>query len=189
MHTAAILVGLLGLSLIGMTAQGEARPSHSRQVGQASWYGPFHHGRPTANGERFSMYRMTAAHRTLPLGTIVAVTNLQTGRRVTVRINDRGPYVDPKHRIIDLSRAVARRLGLEHSGLGHVRVTVVQRAPARPRSVAARRHGHLEHHSHAWRVATRVADPHRASDFSRLCRPRVTLRLCILGLFGVRSLL
>jgi len=83
------------------------------------------------------MYRMTAAHRTLPLGTIVAVTNLQTGRRVTVRINDRGPYVDPNRRIIDLSRAAARRLGLEHSGLGRVRVTVVQRAPDRPRSVAA----------------------------------------------------
>jgi rare lipoprotein A (peptidoglycan hydrolase) len=137
MHTAVIFVGLLGLSLMGVIVQGEARPSDSVQVGQASWYGPFHHGRPTANGERFSMYRMTAAHRTLPLGTIVAVTNLQTGQRVTVRINDRGPYVDPKRRIIDLSRAVARRLGLEHPGLGRVRVTVVQRAPASPKSVAA----------------------------------------------------
>ena len=136
MRTALILVGFFGFSLIGVIAQGEARPSYPGQVGRASWYGPFHHGRPTANGERFSMHRMTAAHRTLPLGTIVAVTNLQTGRRVTVRINDRGPYVDPKRRIIDLSRAAARRLGLEHSGLGRVRVVVVQRAPTRPRSVA-----------------------------------------------------
>ena len=135
MRTALILVGLLGVSLIGVIAQVEARPSRTEQVGWASWYGPFHHGRPTASGERFSMYQMTAAHRTLPLGTIVVVTHLQTGRRVIVRINDRGPYVDPERRIIDLSRAAARRLGLEGPGLGRVRV-VVQRAPARPRSVA-----------------------------------------------------
>ena len=83
------------------------------------------------------MYHMTAAHRTLPLGTIVAVTNLQTARRVVVRIIDRGPYVDPERRIIDLSHAAARRLGLEVPGLGRVRVVVVRRAPARPRNVAA----------------------------------------------------
>ena len=137
MHTALILAGFFSVSLFGMIAQTEARPSRTRQVGQASWYGPYHHGRPTASGERFSMYHMTAAHRTLPLGTAVAVTNLQTGRRAVVRINDRGPYVDPERRIIDLSRAAARRLGLEIPGVGRVRVVVVQRAPARPRSVAA----------------------------------------------------
>src|ERR671918_877791 len=91
----------------------------------------------TASGERFSMYHMTAAHRTLPLGTIVVVTHLQTGRRVVVRINDRGPYVDRERRIIDLSRAAARRLGLEAPGVGRVRVAVVQQAPTRPRNVAA----------------------------------------------------
>jgi rare lipoprotein A len=137
MRTTLILVGLFGVSLIGVTAQVEARSSRTGQVGRASWYGPYHHGQPTASGERFSMYRMTAAHRTLPLGTAVAVTNLQTGRRAVVRINDRGPYVDPERRIIDLSRAAARRLGLEIPGVGRVRVVVVQRAPARPRSVAA----------------------------------------------------
>ena len=135
MRTAVILVGLLGISFIGMITRVEARLSRMEQVGWASWYGPYHHGRPTATRERFSMYHMTAAHRTLPLGTTVAVTHLQTGRRVVVRINDRGPYVDPKRRIIDLSRAAARRLGLEGSGLGRVRV-VVQKAPAQPRHVA-----------------------------------------------------
>jgi rare lipoprotein A len=137
MRTALMFVGFFGISLMGVIAQVEARSSRTGQVGWASWYGPYHHGRPTASGERFSMYRMTAAHRTLPLGTTVAVTNLQTGRRVVVRINDRGPYVDPEHRIIDLSRAAAQRLGLEDTGLGRVRVGVVQRAPTHPRSVAA----------------------------------------------------
>jgi rare lipoprotein A len=131
-----ILVGLLGVWLVGVNAPVEARQSHPEQVGLASWYGPFHHGRRTANGERFSMYHLTAAHRTLPLGTIVAVTHLQTGRRVVVRINDRGPYVDSTRRIIDLSRAAARRLGLERPGLGRVRV-VVKRGPPRPTRMAA----------------------------------------------------
>jgi rare lipoprotein A len=76
------------------------------------------------------MYHLTAAHRTLPLGTIVLVTNLETRQQVAVRINDRGPYVEPRRRIIDLSRAAARRLGFEHPGLAPVRV-VVQQAPAR----------------------------------------------------------
>jgi len=96
----------------------------------ASWYGPFHHDKPTANGEHFSIYSLTAAHRTLPLGTAVAVTHLRTGRQVVVRIKDRGPYVDPRRRIIDLSRAAARRLGFEHPGLAPVRL-VVKNAPAR----------------------------------------------------------
>jgi rare lipoprotein A len=137
MRTALILVGFFSVSLFSMIAQTEARPSRTRQVGPASWYGPSYHGRPTASGERFSMYHMTAAQRTLPLSTIVRVTNLQTGRRVVVRINDRGPYVEPQRRIIDLSRAATRRLGLERPGVGRVRVEVVQRASIRPRSVAA----------------------------------------------------
>jgi rare lipoprotein A len=131
-----ILVGLLGVWLAGVIAPVEARPSRTEQVGLASWYGPFHHGRRTANGERFSMYHLTAAHRTLPLGTIVVVTHLQTGRRVVVRINDRGPYVDSTRRIIDLSRAAARRLGFVRSGLSHVRV-VVKRDSQRSMRVAA----------------------------------------------------
>lgn len=125
-----IWIALLGVWLAATTAPAEARLSRRGQVGLASWYGPFHHGKPTANGEHFSMHSLTAAHRTLPLGTTVVVTNLRTRRQVAVRINDRGPYVDPKRRIIDLSRASARRLGFEHPGLAPVRV-VVKKASAR----------------------------------------------------------
>jgi peptidoglycan lytic transglycosylase len=137
MPATIIVIAFLGAWLSGATAPVEARPSRTGQVGWASWYGSFHHGKPTANGERFSMYSLTAAHRTLPLGTSVAVTHLRTGRQVIVRINDRGPYVEPQRRIIDLSRAATRRLGLERPGVGRVRVEVVQRASIRPRSVAA----------------------------------------------------
>ena len=87
----------------------------SFQQGAASWYGPGFHNRLTANGERFDMNSMTAAHKTLPFGTFVLVKSEQTGKSVTVRINDRGPYV--KGRIIDLSRAAAEHLGMHKSGV------------------------------------------------------------------------
>jgi rare lipoprotein A len=99
------------------------------QVGWASWYGPGFHGRETASGERFSMHELTAAHRTLALGTKVLVQNLETEAQVEVKINDRGPYVDPQHRIIDLSRAAADGLGLRERGVGPVRVVVSEEAP------------------------------------------------------------
>ena len=130
MRTIVPSLALAGFLLAGGVTEAQGRSSRVGQVGWASWYGPFHHGKPTANGERFSMHRLTAAHRTLPLGTTVVVTNLRTRRQVAVRINDRGPYVDPKRRIIDLSRAAARRLGFEHPGLAPVRV-MVQKASAR----------------------------------------------------------
>lgn len=94
----------------------EIEQQASFQQGTASWYGPGFHNRLTANGERFDMHAMTAAHRTLPFGTMVLVKNPATGKSVTVRINDRGPYV--KGRIIDLSRAAAQKLGI--SGIQHV---------------------------------------------------------------------
>ena len=90
------------------------------QVGIASWYGPTFHGRPTANGEIFDQHAMTAAHTTLPIPSIAEVTNLENGRSVIVRINDRGPFVDD--RIIDLSRAAATELGYASAGLARVRV-------------------------------------------------------------------
>jgi rare lipoprotein A len=86
------------------------------QTGEASWYGPGFHGRKTANGERFDTNEMTAAHKTLPFGTKVKVTNKQTGRSVVVRINDRGPYA--KDRVIDLSQASAQAIGI--SGVADV---------------------------------------------------------------------
>jgi rare lipoprotein A (peptidoglycan hydrolase) len=130
---------LLGVWLAATTAPAEARLSRRGQVGWASWYGSFHHGKPTATGEHFSMSSLTAAHRTLPLGTTVVVTNLRTRRQVALRINDRGPYVDPKRRIIDLSRAAARRLGFEHPGLAPVRLVVQKKASARSTRVPRRR--------------------------------------------------
>jgi rare lipoprotein A len=111
-----VLIGLAVLMLLSALAEANARHSRDRQVGWASWYGAYHHGRQTASGERFSMWELTAAHRWLPLGTKALVTNLDTGQQVKVTITDRGPYVDPQHRIIDLSRAAAARVGLLQRG-------------------------------------------------------------------------
>ncbi|MBL8260494.1 MAG: septal ring lytic transglycosylase RlpA family protein [Candidatus Competibacteraceae bacterium] len=93
------------------------------QVGTASWYGPGFHGKTTASGERFNQNQLTAAHRRLPLGTRVKVTNLNNGRKIEVRINDRGPYRGG--RIIDLSKAAAQRLAMHSSGVARVRVETV----------------------------------------------------------------
>jgi rare lipoprotein A len=91
------------------------------QTGLASWYGARHHGKRTANGERFDQKKLTAAHPTLPWGSIVKVTSLANGKSVNVRINDRGPFI--KDRIIDLSRAAARTLGM--AGLMQVQLEVL----------------------------------------------------------------
>lgn len=94
------------------------------EEGLASYYSDRHHERKTASGERYDRKAMTAAHRTLPFGTRVRVRDLETGREVTVRINDRGPFV--KGRIIDLSRTAAERLDLIQRGVARVRVTVLE---------------------------------------------------------------
>ncbi|MBS1175439.1 MAG: rlpA [Burkholderiaceae bacterium] len=91
--------------------------------GVASYYGPGFHGRRTANGERFDMHAMTAAHRTLPFGTLVKVTNLSNGKSTIVRVNDRGPYVG--NRVIDLSVAAAKQIGSTHSGTARVNLEVI----------------------------------------------------------------
>ena len=90
------------------------------EIGRVSWYGHWHQGKPTASGERFNMYQMTAAHRTLPLGTIVRVTNPANGKVVKVRINDRGPYV--RGRVLDLSAAAAKALGISRQGTAKLRI-------------------------------------------------------------------
>lgn len=95
----------------------------SSTTGGASWYGPGFHGRLSASGEVFNQYDLTAAHRTLPFGTRVLVTNLYTGQQVTVRINDRGPYAGD--RIIDLSAGAAEQIGLISSGVGTVQIDVL----------------------------------------------------------------
>lgn len=94
--------------------------------GSASWYGPKFHGRTTASGEPFDMHDLTAAHRTLPFGTQIRVTNPRNGKSVTVRINDRGPFAG--NRILDLSRKAAQALGLVKAGVGRVKIEVLGRA-------------------------------------------------------------
>lgn len=101
-----------------------AEPRSEVQVGDATWYGGKLAGHRTANGERFDPRQMTAAHRTLPLGTWVEVTRIDTGQRVRVRINDRGPF-GHKERVIDLSRAAAEALDMRRVGVARVEIRVV----------------------------------------------------------------
>lgn len=107
-------------------------------AGLGSWYGDDFHGRKTANGEIFDKFALTAAHPTLPLPSYAYVTNLENGRTVLVRINDRGPYSG--NRIIDLSHTVAHHLGFEHKGLARVRVRYAGRAPLNGDDSRERRH-------------------------------------------------
>ena len=142
MRTLFMVLGLCGLLLAPMpdvARGGSAKTMHvktqhvkttqvkTRQVGLASWYGTRHQGRKTASGERFSRQQLTAAHRSLPLGTKVKVTNLRTKQRVVVKINDRGPYAGGR-RIIDLSEAAAKRIGLLEHGTERVELVVVDPA-------------------------------------------------------------
>ena len=91
--------------------------------GMASWYGPGFHGNKTANGERYDMHKLTAAHRTLPLGSVAVIRSTSTGRQVTVRINDRGPFA--KGRVLDLSFAGAQALGMIGQGTDQIELRVV----------------------------------------------------------------
>jgi rare lipoprotein A len=98
------------------------------ETGKASWYGKKFHGRLTANGERYDMYGITAAHKTLPLGTVVRVRNLDNGRTLDIRLNDRGPFVEG--RIIDLSYGAAKSLGVVGPGTANVRLTALGKPTA-----------------------------------------------------------
>ena len=95
------------------------------EIGIASWYGPDFHTKRTANGEKYNMHSLTAAHRTLPLPSIVRVTNLENGRSLIVRVNDRGPYA--RNRIIDVSKKVAQLLGFMEKGTAKVKVEVLEK--------------------------------------------------------------
>ncbi|HWI26810.1 MAG TPA: septal ring lytic transglycosylase RlpA family protein [Stellaceae bacterium] len=105
------------------------------ETGIASWYGPHHQGRLTANGERFDQRDFTAANRNLPFDTVLRVTNLDNGRSVKVRVNDRGPYV--KGRILDLSAAAATALGMRKDGIAHVRLEIFASDQPRSRTAGA----------------------------------------------------
>ncbi len=120
-----IVLGLCLLQGCASLSQKVGNRDFAPEEGLASWYGAdkshiIEDGGPTASGERYDMYDLTAAHKTLPMGTMVKVTNLENGRTVIVRINDRGPYI--KGRIIDLSLKAARIIGIEGKGTAKVRI-------------------------------------------------------------------
>jgi rare lipoprotein A len=128
-----------------------AREDDYDETGIASWYGPGFHNRSTSNGEIFDENLISAAHTTLPIPSLVEVQNLENGRRIVARLNDRGPFVDD--RIIDMSRAAARELGFERQGTARVRVRYLGPAPvdaraargsAAPEAMVARREEELE---------------------------------------------
>jgi rare lipoprotein A len=145
------MLGLLGLALAGCSSSGDGRPATPQgiyklgqpyqiagrwyhpefdpaydRIGVASWYGAEFDGRPTANGEVFDLSQLSAAHPTMPLPSLVRVTNLDNGRQLELRVNDRGPFVGD--RIIDLSQAAARELGFEREGTVPVRVQFLRLA-------------------------------------------------------------
>lgn len=116
-----LLIAITSLLLSACAShQGQIDPQGYRAAGQASYYGARHHGNKTASGERFDQNALTAAHRSLPFGSRVQVTNLRNDKRVVVRINDRGPYA--KKRIIDLSQKAAEQLDMLRDGVVPVRV-------------------------------------------------------------------
>ena len=131
MKKANIAVGtaMLATAMIFAVPEAVAQSSGTvveEAVGHASWYGAKFHGEPTASGEPFDMTELTAAHRTLPFGTRVRVTNSANGRSVVVRINDRGPFSG--RRIIDLSRRAAELIGIRAKGVGRVKLEVFESA-------------------------------------------------------------
>ncbi|MBI65601.1 MAG: hypothetical protein CMG64_04860 [Candidatus Marinimicrobia bacterium] len=95
-------------------------------IGISSWYGPNFHGKLTANGEVFDQYGLTAAHRDLPLNTVVRVTNLDNRKSLIIRINDRGPYIDEHLRILDCSYGAAKKLGFLESGTANVSIKIIE---------------------------------------------------------------
>ena len=123
------LILVLGVGCAALPKPGEYGVGH-QEKGIASWYGEEFHGRPTASGEVFDMYGLTAAHRVLPLGSHLKVTHLDNGKVVIVRINDRGPFV--RGRILDLSYGAARVLEMTKTGTAPVEIEVMERGRGRP---------------------------------------------------------
>lgn len=126
------------------------------EQGIASWYGHPYHGRPTSSGEIYNMYEMTAAHRTLPFGTQVRVHDLDNGHDVTVRINDRGPFVGG--RIIDLSYAAAKAMGMVGAGTAMVRLEILNPTVLKTPGIFAVQVGAFRERSNADRLRDRIAE-------------------------------
>jgi rare lipoprotein A len=118
-------LALLALAAACASPRPQAPDGVGAEVGIASWYGPGFHGRTTASGQRYDMYAMTAAHKTLPFGTRVRVTNLENRRAVVLTITDRGPFV--AGRIVDVSKRAAQALGFERQGKVKVSLEVLSR--------------------------------------------------------------
>jgi len=125
-----LAVGALVLGLAAACTSARPPRPQPTETGLASWYGGEFHGRRTASGERFDTHELTAAHRTLPFGTLVEVHNLDNDRRVQVRINDRGPFV--RRRVIDLSYTAAQELGMIGPGTARVELTVLAMGTGEP---------------------------------------------------------
>lgn len=107
---------------VSIDAEAKTTPIELNDIGvlTASWYGPRFHGKTTANGEVYNQYALTAAHKTLPFGTLLQITNLRNGKSAIVRINDRGPYIEGRD--LDLSKGTAKSLGFIHKGVVRVKV-------------------------------------------------------------------
>jgi peptidoglycan lytic transglycosylase len=141
-----------------------ARQDDYDRTGVASWYGPKFHGRKTANGEVFDMNSMSAAHTTLPLPSLVRVTNLDNGRSIIVRVNDRGPFVN--NRLIDLSKSAARELGYIRQGTARVRVQYVGPAVSNPGRVNIRRASTQGQKARVWPAPNATPSLSRSAPFN-----------------------
>lgn len=159
-----VTVVLLGLHL-GACATNRFEPPKpdADMRGIASWYGKDFHGKPTANGEIYDMHGLTAAHRELPLGTVVDVENLDNGRRVRVRINDRGPFI--AGRILDLSFGAAKQLAMTDAGLARVEIRIVSVGEGRSGPIRTSRYtvqvGAFRDRENAVEIMRRLADDHQ----------------------------
>jgi rare lipoprotein A len=161
--TCKLIMGTGMWLTLGLTADFVHADDWYREHGQASYYGKGFHGRTAADGDRFSQNEMTAAHRKLPLGTKVMVENRTTGEQVEVKITDRGPYADPKRRIIDLSKAAADSIGLVEQGVGPVRVVITEESAKKTKRpeedlMYEVQVGAFEHQDHAQAVLEQVQD-------------------------------
>jgi len=155
------------------------------EEGLASWYGPGFHGRATASGEVYNQEELTAAHRTLPLGTNVLVTNLDNGRTVRVRINDRGPFV--KGRNLDLSRAAARVLSMLVPGTARVRIEVLGASPTTLAAAYTVQVGAFVDPRNARRLAARLRQRFENVYISQLASEAGQYYRVRLGRFAVRE--
>jgi rare lipoprotein A len=140
------------------------------ETGRASWYGPPYHNRRGSNGEVYNMHAMTAAHRTLPLGSIVRVTNLKTGHAALVRVTDRGPFIPG--RILDLSLAAARKLDVYQPGVAEVKVEVMQTpAPLETGGKWAVQIGGFRNEAEAAKLADHLKRRYRTAKVLRFASP------------------